>query len=166
MVEKHGKEAFGNVLPETYVLPLQLREFREAFHESSKQPYWISKPVDACQGRGIFISNKLGDFDPIENQQVTPMVVSRYITDPLLIYRRKFDLRIYALVTDYEPFPKFYVYKEGLVRFATKEFDLKNMKDRKTHLTNYAINKMRPPEKSSPKNAFDLYTEQTYNEHH
>lgn len=99
---------------------------------------------------------------------MTPQVISRYITDPLLIYRRKFDLRIYALVTDFEPFPKFYVYKEGLVRFATKEFDMKNLKNRKQHLTNYSINKvkLKEPEKSSPKNAFDLFTEQTYNEHH
>ena len=46
-------------------------------------------------------------------------IVSRYVTNPLLINGHKFDLRIYVLVTCFEPL-RIYVYKEGLARFASE----------------------------------------------
>jgi tubulin polyglutamylase TTLL4 len=51
-------------------------------------------------------------------------------------------MRIYALVSCFEPL-KIYLFKEGLVRFATQKYTT-NQKatDRKyVHLTNYSINK-------------------------
>jgi len=104
------------------------------------------------------------DFgEPIETN-APPQVVSRYIPNPLLLHRRKFDLRIYVLVTSFEPLPTVYVYREGLVRFASKEFDMKNLKNRKQHLTNYSINKSSvqvAPERRSPQNAYDLFSSQS-----
>jgi len=68
-------------------------------------------------------------------------VISRYITNPLLINSHKFDLRIYALVTCYEPL-RVYVYKEGLARFASESYSSKiNKNNRYMHLTNYSVNK-------------------------
>ncbi len=68
-------------------------------------------------------------------------VVSRYITNPLLINGHKFDLRIYVLITSYEPL-KIYIYKEGLARFASETYTSKIDKDNKfMHLTNYSVNK-------------------------
>lgn len=51
-------------------------------------------------------------------------------------------MRIYALVSCFEPL-KIYLFKEGLVRFATQKYTT-NQKacDKKyVHLTNYSINK-------------------------
>lgn len=59
----------------------------------------------------------------------------------MLINNLKFDLRIYVLVTSYEPCLRAYVYKEGLVRFATEPFNLSNLHEQQAHLTNYSINK-------------------------
>lgn len=49
-------------------------------------------------------------------------MISEYIKDPHLINGLKYDLRIYILVTSYDPL-KIYIYKEGLCRFATELYD-------------------------------------------
>jgi hypothetical protein len=70
-------------------------------------------------------------------------VISRYISNPLLINGHKFDLRIYVVVTSLEPL-RIYIYKEGLARFASEQYIGANTagKDNKyVHLTNYSINK-------------------------
>jgi len=48
-------------------------------------------------------------------------VVCKYISNPHLINGFKYDLRIYCLVTCYDPL-KVYIFKEGLVRFATQKY--------------------------------------------
>ena len=72
-------------------------------------------------------------------------VISRYIDNPLLLFGHKFDLRIYVVVTCYDPL-RVYVYREGLVRFASEKYtgssDVKNDEASVfAHLTNYSINK-------------------------
>lgn len=64
----------------------------------------------------------------------------------------KYDLRIYALVSSVNPL-RIYIYKEGLVRFATTKYkytqnssgtpqiDPNSLKDKFVHLTNYSVNK-------------------------
>lgn len=70
-----------------------------------------------------------------------PSIISKYIPNPLLINGHKFDLRIYVVITSYEPL-RIYVYKEGLVRFASEEYSIKDAKTNQyNHLTNYSINK-------------------------
>lgn len=59
----------------------------------------------------------------------------------MLINGHKFDLRIYVVVTSFDPL-RIYVYKEGLARFATELYSDKVSKDNKfIHLTNYSVNK-------------------------
>lgn len=68
-------------------------------------------------------------------------IVSKYITNPLLINGLKFDLRIYVLITSIDPW-RIYVYNEGLCRFASEPYSPQNTKLNKfAHLTNYSINK-------------------------
>ena len=60
------------------------------------------------------------------------------------MFGHKFDLRIYVVVTCYDPL-RVYVYREGLVRFATEKYnqggDGKEDGSVYAHLTNYSINK-------------------------
>lgn len=69
-------------------------------------------------------------------------VVSEYITNPLLINGFKFDLRIYVLVTSFNPL-RIYLYEDGLARFCAEKFSLEeeDLDNRFAHLTNYSINK-------------------------
>lgn len=55
----------------------------------------------------------------------------------------KFDMRIYVLVASCKPL-RIYIYREGLVRLATKKYskvNKENKNDLFQHLTNYAVNK-------------------------
>ena len=68
-------------------------------------------------------------------------IVSKYIANPLLINGLKFDMRVYVLVTSFDPW-RIYVYHEGLARFATEPYSAQSSKQNKfAHLTNYSINK-------------------------
>lgn len=69
-------------------------------------------------------------------------VISRYIENPLLIGGKKFDLRLYCLVTNYRPL-KVYLYKEGFARFCNVKYSssLSDLDNPFIHLTNVAIQK-------------------------
>ncbi len=64
------------------------------------------------------------------------------MSNPHLIEGFKYDLRIYALVSGFDPL-KIYLFKEGLVRFATQKYtnSQKSTNLRYVHLTNYSVNK-------------------------
>lgn len=69
-------------------------------------------------------------------------MASKYVSKPHLINGLKYDLRVYVLVTSYDPL-RIYVYNEGLVRFATEKYSLNpnDLKKRFVHLTNFSVNK-------------------------
>jgi tubulin polyglutamylase TTLL5 len=126
-----------NFLPETYVLPRQVDEFLDHYQNSNH--IWIVKPNASSQGKGIFL---LKNLDDLPNGEGDISVVSRYIDNPYLIQGLKFDLRVYVLVTSFEPL-RAYVYREGLARFASSPYstDDAHLRDAYRHLTNYSINK-------------------------
>ncbi|XP_068948024.1 tubulin polyglutamylase TTLL5 isoform X12 [Petaurus breviceps papuanus] len=98
---------------------------------------WIVKPVASSRGRGVYLINSPNQISLEEN-----ILVSRYINNPLLIDDFKFDVRLYVLVTSYDPLV-IYLYEEGLARFATVRYDqgAKNIRNQFMHLTNYSVNK-------------------------
>jgi tubulin polyglutamylase TTLL6/13 len=72
--------------------------------------------------------------------------VQEYICNPLLYDGLKFDFRVYVLLKSIFPL-EIYLYKEGLVRFATEKYEdpsKTNIDNLCLHLTNYAINKHSP----------------------
>ena len=73
-------------------------------------------------------------------------VIQRYIKNPLLIDKLKFDLRIYVLMAGTDPL-RLYIYHDGLTRFATEEYQeptYENLNCSYIHLTNYSLNKNNP----------------------
>ena len=125
--------------PNTYLLPEDLDRFVRDREEHPKQ-LWIKKPVASACGRGIrVLSNK----SKLRRKQ--GYLVSAYISNPHLINGLKYDLRLYVCVTCYDPL-RIYLYREGLVRFATQSYTTakKSVQKRYIHLTNYSVNKRAP----------------------
>ena len=152
--------------PKTYVLPAEAWHLSNAMEQqrsAGQRPTYILKPSAAACGKGIFWYNiffypfhkkkkkkkkktgiKLIDKPPSINA-AKPCVVQEYISNPLLIDGLKFDLRLYVCLTSISPM-RLYIYKEGLVRFATEKYPKddkggKQSTNKYAHLTNYSINK-------------------------
>ena len=60
-----------------------------------------------------------------DNSQAEPYIIQKYINNPLLIGGKKFDLRIYVLVTSYSPLTV-YLYRTGFGRFSHQRYSKKN----------------------------------------
>mmetsp|Transcript_36216 Transcript_36216/g.93399 ORF Transcript_36216/g.93399 Transcript_36216/m.93399 type:complete len:502 (-) Transcript_36216:21-1526(-) len=160
-------EGYAVCSPLTFVLPLEYSMFVEEFKkQQANGTIWIMKPVGKSQGKGIFLFDKLSqvsgwrtdpkwlrkeeeggkkgaaDKDEEERKEPEPYVVQRYLSDPLLIGGKKFDLRLYVLVTSYAPLTV-YMYRSGFARFSHARFSMNaaDLSDAMIHLTNVAIQK-------------------------
>ena len=67
-------------------------------------------------------------------------VITKYVKKPHLIDGKKYDLRVYILVTGLSPL-RIYIYKEGLVRIASETYNLSDLNNKFIHLTNTGINR-------------------------
>jgi len=126
--------------------------FLEEFKKTPNS-LWIIKPSNRSQGQGIVLVNKLKTVKKLnfiktitENNQDTTTsqtyVISKYIDDPFLICHKKFDIRLYALVTSYNPI-KVWLFKQGFCRFCNEKYsvDVNDIDNIYVHLTNVAIQK-------------------------
>ena len=105
-----------DIIPETYLLPGENMGFIRKFRECSlKDPlnYWILKPVGMSRGRGIEL---IKDLEEVVFSE--PVVLQKYLSNPLLVDGYKFDMRIYVLVTSINPLQA-YIYREGFARMST-----------------------------------------------
>ena len=65
------------------------------------------------------------------------IIIQKYIENPLLYRGRKFDMRIWVLLTQSM---KVYVFKEGHLKTCSIEYNI-NSKDAYSHITNYSFQK-------------------------
>eukprot|EP00347_Sterkiella_histriomuscorum_P023182 403335638 len=120
---------------------LSLKENMPAKH--CMKNMWLLKPATLNQGRGIQIFSKIKDiFDHIDGNSSSNnyWVVQKYIEKPLLFNSRKFDIRIWVLVTTSQTGQDItvYVYKEGYLRTSSSKYDL-NDENKYVHLTNNCL---------------------------
>ncbi|XP_065161645.1 tubulin monoglutamylase TTLL4-like isoform X2 [Atheta coriaria] len=139
LMHRFGAKEFG-FIPQTFILPNDIKSLKKCWEckDGSAGEKWIIKPPASARGVGIKVINKWSQLP-----KQTSIVVQKYIADPYLINGSKFDLRLYVLVTSFNPL-RIYLYPEGLVRFASVKYsdNDKDLKDRFMHLTNYSINKL------------------------
>lgn len=71
--------------------------------------------------------------------QVENYVVSRYIDNPYLIMGKKFDIRMYVLVTSFSPLTV-WMHREGFARFSNQRFSLENIDNAIVHWPRFWTN--------------------------
>lgn len=119
---------------------------KEARKKKREKNLWIVKPGEnSNQGCGIQVAESLEEIREMVRSKEgagrkRSHIVQRYLM-PLLYNRRKFDIRCYVLVTSLQGVLRAYWYEEGYIRTSSKEFTLKNLKNRFVHLTNDAVQK-------------------------
>ncbi|XP_053112737.1 tubulin monoglutamylase TTLL4 isoform X2 [Hemicordylus capensis] len=136
MQVRFGKKEF-NFLPQSFILPQDIKLLRKAWEDCGSRQKWIVKPPASARGIGIQVIHKWSQLP-----KRRPLLVQRYLHKPYLIGGSKFDLRIYVYVTCYDPL-RVYLFKDGLVRFASCKYSssMKSLSNKYMHLTNYSINK-------------------------
>ena len=65
-------------------------------------------------------------------------IVQKYIENPCLIDGRKFDIRVYVLVTSE---PKLYLHEGGYIRTCSVSYNRDDVRALDSHLTNDAVQK-------------------------
>ena len=145
-------------VPNTYILPNDAEKF-EKIYKKNKNILWIVKPVNMSRGRGVHLLKDMNELKELikksRDENAIPDLISRYLDKPHLINKKKYDLRIYVLVASFSPL-RIYLYYNGLVRFATEDYQQGNYDNIYIHITNYSINKNNSNYKSNQKNNNDI----------
>ncbi|KAK7202159.1 tubulin-tyrosine ligase [Novymonas esmeraldas] len=170
--------AWAALTPESWLLPQDAEECMRAVRQPrggsvDADPLFIVKPTNQAGGRGIFllrggseaaVATLLASGAALAEPAKCTHVVQRYMANPYVLDGRKFDLRLYVVVTSFDPV-RLYLYREGLVRLAAAPYRrtttttaaaaaagadagaspgatvLADVDDLRAHLTNFTVSK-------------------------
>jgi hypothetical protein len=128
-----------NYMPETYCYPRDQNQIYIKFNNYTLDlnNLWLIKPINQYQGSGIHFLSSLKK----EIKKRKKFLITKFISKLDLIDNKKYDLRLYALITGLKPL-RIYFYKKGLVRKAVSVFNISmlGIKNRYMYLTNTAVN--------------------------
>ena len=96
--------------------------------------------IGLSRGRGITMMDNLKEIQTFFRSKDTPWIIMKYIENPLIVSKRKFDIRQWVLVTDWDPLTIWF-YEDCYIRFSAEDYDAKNLKNRYIHLCNNSIAK-------------------------
>ncbi len=119
--------------PDTYPMPAGYHALQAAAHAAPERR-WILKPKNASRGRDIRV------LEDVATVPTDPKwMVQRYVDDPHTIRGHKYVLRLYVLITSAVPL-RVYLYHEGFAKLASEPYDLDDLSNVFSHLTNPDIN--------------------------
>ena len=108
---------------------------------------WVLKRINLNRGREIKVLRDLNSIiSEIENskneKKYSCLIIQKYIENTLLYNNRKFDIRIWVLISYLSTNDKYevYVFKEGHLKACSETFNI-NSDDLYVHLTNYSVQK-------------------------
>ncbi|MFZ5609725.1 MAG: hypothetical protein ACOY99_08950 [Pseudomonadota bacterium] len=119
--------------PRVYAMPGDYHALQRAAARN-REKRWILKPKNSSRGRGVRV---LGDVASVPLG--AEWMVQEYLDRPHLMNGHKYVLRLYLLITSVEPL-RVYLYHEGFAKLASAPFDLDDVDNLFSHLTNPDIN--------------------------
>ena len=130
-----------NYIPETYFIPEQIDLVNKKFnkYKFNLNDVWIINQIheenneinDNKDNKSNNMKKKypkiINSFEKeIKKEKLKEnFVISKYISNPLLINNKKFTMRAYVLVTGFSPL-KIYFYRDGNLIFSQNEYSLNN----------------------------------------
>lgn len=147
---------------------------------------WIMKPIAMNQGRGIKIYKNpkkvyteiLGDQDAQDedglidhwcgSRTFNGFILQKYITNPLLLEGRKFDIRCYCLISECDEEQLKAFYSPGYLRLALEKYSNSDFENQFIHLNNVAIQRGHKDYKAKRDDSiwsvehFDVYMKENY----
>ena len=122
----------------------QVAPFR---HKSGPQPTVPPRPPPKPKKEEVK-PNTTSEVDVEEEEKEEPQgdavpesyLIQEYISRPLLFGSKKFDLRIYCLVTNYSQLTA-WLYRSGFARFTHEPYSPERIDNLESHLTNVQIQK-------------------------
>ena len=132
-------ENASDLLPEINEILEKLSQHFPLFESYGSKNIWIVKPSGLSRGRGISCIDQLNDI--LTNiKPHNHIVIQKYIENPLVIKGRKFDIRQWVLVTNFNPLTV-YLFDTPYIRFGAEEFHIDDFKNIFSQLTGNSIAK-------------------------
>ena len=135
-----------------------LKQFLPQYELNGFRNIWILKPSNLSRGRGVTCVDSL---EPIEESlnatNDTGVIVQKYIENPLIINKRKFDIRQWVLVTSLSPLT-IWMWKEPYLRFGAEDYIMDDLNNIYSHLTNNSIAKHSEQYKKEKNFEGDMWT--------
>jgi hypothetical protein len=122
-------------------LKIRFSQIQRGFAPKEKMPMkhcvrnmWLVKPSNANQGRGIQMFTSWDEMLSFINTRAcgTQCVVQKYVERPLLYKNRKFDIRVWAIMTSKN---EIYFYEPGYLRTSSSDYTV-DAASLVVHLTN------------------------------
>ncbi|AFZ79935.1 tubulin-tyrosine ligase family member protein [Theileria equi strain WA] len=145
---EHGTNAY----PPSFTIPRDMKHIVNLL--DYKIPF-ILKPSGGSMGQGVRVATVPEDV----TDDLNDYIAQEYIANPLLLDGKKFDIRIYILLTGtFEDFSAF-ISKSSLVRVCTAFYEYpsaNNSCNSFMHLTNYSINRLNLSQYHRGKDIYDV----------
>ena len=133
------KDDVSDLIPEINSILEKLQKNFPQYVFSGDRNIWIVKPSELSRGRGISCIDQLNDI--LSNIKLhNRTVIQKYIENPLVIKGRKFDMRQWVLVTNFNPLTA-YLFDTPYIRFGAEDFHLDDFKNIFSQLTGNSIAK-------------------------
>ena len=127
-------------LPEINTILKKLSETLPQYKMNGYHNIWIMKPSNLSRGREIHCINNLSKITKNLNETNNNIVLQKYIENPLIIHKKKFDIRQWVLITSIHPLT-IWQWEEPYLRFSAENYDIENINNIYSHLTNNSIAK-------------------------